>query len=70
MKMEQTGCSETLAYKLQTPVNHPEAAHNMFHINEFVELKYNIGVGWHGSLGRLPQSSVSYHQIPVLLLEK
>jgi hypothetical protein len=24
MKMEQTGCSETLAYKIQTPGNHPE----------------------------------------------
>jgi hypothetical protein len=24
MKMEQTGCSEMLAFKLQTPVNHPE----------------------------------------------
>jgi hypothetical protein len=24
MKMEQTECSETLAYTLQTPVNHPE----------------------------------------------
>jgi hypothetical protein len=24
MKMEQSGCSETLAYKLQTPVNHRE----------------------------------------------
>jgi hypothetical protein len=24
MKMEQTECSGTLAYKLQTPVNHPE----------------------------------------------
>jgi hypothetical protein len=24
MKMEQTQCSETLAFKLQTPVNHPE----------------------------------------------
>jgi hypothetical protein len=24
MKMEQTECSEMLAYKLQTPVNHPE----------------------------------------------
>jgi hypothetical protein len=23
MKMEQTGCSETLAFKLHTPVNHP-----------------------------------------------
>jgi hypothetical protein len=24
LKMEQTGCSETLAFKLQAPVNHPE----------------------------------------------
>jgi hypothetical protein len=24
MKMEQTGCSETLAYKIQTPGNYPE----------------------------------------------
>jgi hypothetical protein len=24
MKMEQTGCSETLVFKLQTPGNHPE----------------------------------------------
>jgi hypothetical protein len=24
MKMEHTQCSETLAFKLQTPVNHPE----------------------------------------------
>jgi hypothetical protein len=24
MKMEQTVCSETLAFKLQMPVNHPE----------------------------------------------
>jgi hypothetical protein len=24
MKMEQTECSETLAFKLQTPGNHPE----------------------------------------------
>jgi len=24
MKMEQTGCSETLAYKIQTPGNYPK----------------------------------------------
>jgi len=24
MKMEQTGCSEMSAYKIQTPVNYPE----------------------------------------------
>jgi hypothetical protein len=24
MKMEQTGCSETLAFEIQTVVNHPE----------------------------------------------
>jgi hypothetical protein len=28
MKMEQTECSETSAYKIQTPRNYPEEAHN------------------------------------------
>jgi hypothetical protein len=28
MKMEHTQCSETLAFKLQTPVNHPVEAYN------------------------------------------
>jgi hypothetical protein len=27
MKMDQTECSERLAFKLQTPVNHPEKKH-------------------------------------------
>jgi hypothetical protein len=30
MKMEQTQCSETSAFKLQTPVNHLEKAYNEF----------------------------------------
>jgi hypothetical protein len=28
MKMEQTGCSEALAYKIQTPRNYPEESIN------------------------------------------
>jgi hypothetical protein len=30
MKMEQTVCSETLAFKLQTPGNHPEESKQQF----------------------------------------
>jgi len=33
MKMEQTECSETSAYKLQTPVNNPEES--ILHQNNF-----------------------------------
>jgi hypothetical protein len=33
MKMEQTECSETSAYKIQTPGNYPE---------ENIQQKYNI----------------------------
>jgi len=29
MKMEQTECSETSAYKIQTPGNHPKVAYNI-----------------------------------------
>jgi len=29
MKMEQTGCSETSVYKIQTPGNHPKKAYNL-----------------------------------------
>jgi hypothetical protein len=29
LKMEQTGCSEKLAYKLQTPMNHPEKTYKI-----------------------------------------
>jgi hypothetical protein len=29
MKMEQTECSETLAYKIQPPENYPEEAQNI-----------------------------------------
>jgi hypothetical protein len=40
MKMEQTGCSETLAFKLQTPGNHPEE--NMQHSEHGGTLKSRI----------------------------
>jgi hypothetical protein len=33
MKMEQTGCSETLALKLQTPVNNSEESIRQLHPN-------------------------------------
>jgi hypothetical protein len=29
MKMEQTGCSEMLAFKLQSPVNNPEETYDI-----------------------------------------
>jgi hypothetical protein len=38
--MEQTGCSETLAFKLLTPVNHPEE--NIKH-SEHGEIFKSIG---------------------------
>jgi hypothetical protein len=37
MKMEQTECSETLAFKLHTPVNHPE---------EIIRSLYNSATNW------------------------
>jgi len=30
MKMEQTECSETSAYKIQMPGNHPKKAYNKY----------------------------------------
>jgi hypothetical protein len=37
MKMEQMECSETLAYKIQTPENYPEE--NIWHIEHGESLK-------------------------------
>jgi len=37
MKMEQTDCSETSAYKIQTPGNYPEE--NIQHTEQSVSLK-------------------------------
>ena len=39
MKMEQTECSETLAYKIQTPGNYPEESIQQ---NEVCEIEKNI----------------------------
>jgi hypothetical protein len=40
MKMEQIGCSETSAYKIQTPGNHPEE--NIQHTEHGESLKSKI----------------------------
>jgi len=40
MKMEQTGCSETSAYKIQTPGNYPEE--NIQHTEHGESLKSRI----------------------------
>jgi hypothetical protein len=42
MKMEQIECSETSAYKIQTPGNHPEE--NIQHIEYGESLKSKIHV--------------------------
>jgi hypothetical protein len=39
MKMEQTQCSETLAFKLQTTVNHPETKHTKSRTGRMFEVK-------------------------------
>jgi hypothetical protein len=36
MKLEQTECSETSAYKIQTPANHPDKNIQQIHINLLV----------------------------------
>jgi hypothetical protein len=40
--MEQTGCSETLAIEMQTPVNHPEE--NMQHAEHDESLKSRLSL--------------------------
>ena len=42
MKMEQTGCSETSEYKIQTPVNYPEES--IQHSKHGESLKSRISV--------------------------
>jgi hypothetical protein len=42
MKMEQTGCSETLAHKIQTPENYPEES--IQHSEHGESLKSGISV--------------------------
>jgi hypothetical protein len=40
MKMEQTGCSETLAYEIQTPGNYPEESIQLFLTDYFSEKEW------------------------------
>jgi hypothetical protein len=35
VKMEQTNCSQALAFKLQTPINHPEKAYDIQNMAKF-----------------------------------
>jgi len=44
MKMEQTECSETSAYKIQTPGNYPEE--NIQHTEHGENLKSRISSGY------------------------
>jgi hypothetical protein len=48
MKMEQIEYFETLAYKIQTPGNHPEE--NIQHTEHGESLKSEIYVTFHGTL--------------------
>jgi len=36
MKMEESECSETLAYKIQTPGNYPEESIQYLSLNNFI----------------------------------
>jgi len=42
MKMEQTECSETSAYKIQTPGNYREKKHTTFRTRRKFEIKNEI----------------------------
>jgi len=45
MNMEQTGCSETLAYKIQSPGNYPEKSISIFLTDYFLE-KEMVNRSW------------------------
>jgi hypothetical protein len=40
MKMEQTECSETSEYKIQTPVDYPEEERNIQNLVRYGEVKH------------------------------
>jgi hypothetical protein len=42
MKIERTGCSETLAFKLQTAGNHPEESVRRAEQGESLKLRINV----------------------------
>jgi hypothetical protein len=44
MKMEQTECSETLAFKLQMPMNHPEESTQHSEYGESLKSRINLFV--------------------------
>ena len=49
MKMEQAVCSETSAYKIQTPGNYPEKKHTTFRTRRKFEIKKMHTDFWRGN---------------------
>jgi hypothetical protein len=63
MKMEQTECSETLAYKIQTPGNYPEE--NIQHSKHSESLKSRT---WHIFSNVTGMTDNSTHMLPLFKL--
>jgi len=58
MKMEQTGCSETSAYKIQTPGNYPEESIQPFIVISAESYSDVPGCSIHADI---------FHTVPVLV---
>jgi hypothetical protein len=60
MKMEQIVCSETSAYKIQTPGNHPEEniQHNVYFNYLFRQVSYSLNL-------LKPTGYVMHHQFNI-----
>jgi len=56
MKMEQTECSETTAYKIQTPGNYPE---------ENIQQEINDLYSSPSTVYRIGGKNMLYHKLPV-----
>jgi hypothetical protein len=61
MKMEQTQCSETLAYKIQTPGNYPEV-----NIQQFLDCLLNKDYYYYYQIYPLIFPTSEYQTGPVL----
>jgi len=62
MKMEETGCSETSAYKIQTPRNHPKE--RIQHPRHSESLRSRIFVQFEEILGSLKISKEIVNDFP------
>jgi len=62
MKMEQTGCSETSAYKFQTPVNHPKERIGHSEQRESWKSRIDSPVSTRKTKGwRIPRRTTQHH---------